>query len=253
MRLAFCLWVFLSFFLKADENLPIKSLNSESFQERQQAEQELINWAKQEDPEKRADQLFERYLKSEDPEEFRRLTRILLAVHFDLKKEDIPQQGSGFIGISMRQPRPFRFQQRRFEQGQLQLPPLEQDEFEKEAALERGVFIDEVIEGTPAEKAGLLAEDLITEIDGEDLAGEDPTARLKEIVGGRPPGTKLTLTIEREEKLLKKVITLMNAQAVPQIRPNGGQPRVDAEKADQLLRNDYLRWLTEQRSIHQAQ
>jgi membrane-associated protease RseP (regulator of RpoE activity) len=98
-----------------------------------------------------------------------------------------------------------------------------------------------VIEGTPAEKAGLLAEDLITEIDGEDLAGEDPTARLKEIVGGRPPGTKLT------------VITLMNAQAVPQIRPNGGQPRVDAEKADQLLRNDYLRWLTEQRSIHQAQ
>lgn len=242
MRLMVYFWCLLSSWLVADEGIHVVPLVSEDFEERQKAEKELTAWAQEEETEERAEALFQRYLASEDPEEFHRLTNILLAVHFETKKDEIPQTGSGFIGISMGpQQLRGRFQQQRFGQGQGQ--------FQNVIEPEKGVFIDSIIEGTPAEKAGLLAGDMITEINGESIAGADPPGRLKEIVGAELPGTKLTLTVEREKKIHKKVVTLMNAEAVP----FGDEPRVDREKELQLLKGDYLRWLVEQRTAHRKE
>lgn len=246
------LWLLLAIRLSAEGVSLAADLAAEQYDERQAAEEKLTEWVREKNTEKRADEIFEYFLKSDDPEEFRRLTSILLDVHFALKRDEIPQRGSGFIGISMRPPVRQRFGPQGFGQGQLE-PRLfggpEQLEF---AEREKGVFVDAVIAGTPAEKAGLLAGDFITEIDGESIAGPDPTVRLKEVVGGRPPGTKLVLTLERGEKMLKRTITLMNAQAVPSNRNFGEQPRVDEEKVEQLLKDDYLRWLTEQRKGFQG-
>lgn len=220
----------------ADEKPEGGDLLSESFAERQEAEKKLIDWAREKDSEKRAEELFRRYLVSEDPEEFRRLTDVLLAVHFEKKKEIIPQTGPGFIGISMD---PAQIRQGFFLEQGGNIAPL--PDFTK------GVFIREVIPGTPAEKAGLQVGDIIVSIDEESIAGGVPTEKLKQIVGGKPPGSKILLGVARGEESLKIEVTLMNGNAVPALRENMGEARVDFEKADELLRQDYLRWLSAQR------
>ncbi|HCE16569.1 MAG TPA: hypothetical protein DEQ80_01790 [Anaerolinea thermolimosa] len=50
--------------------------------------------------------------------------------------------------------------------------------------------------GSPAEKAGLKANDIIIKVDGEDMTGIDGNLVLRRILG--PAGTSVTLTIQRE-------------------------------------------------------
>lgn len=50
--------------------------------------------------------------------------------------------------------------------------------------------------GSPAEKAGLKANDIIIKVDGEDMTGIDGNLVLRRILG--PAGTDVTLTIQRE-------------------------------------------------------
>ncbi len=57
----------------------------------------------------------------------------------------------------------------------------------------RGLRVSMVFKDTPAEKAGIEAGDLITEVGGKSLAGVGPTAAASQIKG--PPGTKVTITV----------------------------------------------------------
>lgn len=60
---------------------------------------------------------------------------------------------------------------------------------------ERGLLVVSVFEGTPADEAGIRAEDVITAVDGRSLAGvpiDVATARIK-----GEPGTDVTLEVER--------------------------------------------------------
>lgn len=52
------------------------------------------------------------------------------------------------------------------------------------------------IEGSPAEKAGLLPGDKIIAIDGEDMTGVSPEEARQKVLG--PAGTEVTLTVTRE-------------------------------------------------------
>ena len=52
----------------------------------------------------------------------------------------------------------------------------------------------EVREGTPAARAGLRAEDVVVEVDGESISSGD---ELREAIDARKPGDKITLTIRR--------------------------------------------------------
>lgn len=191
-------------------------LKAENFEAREEAEQELIKWAGEGEGEERIDLLVARCIDAEEPEERFRLEKIL----FQLKRDTIVQQGEGFVGISMNT---------RFPET-------------------RGVIVTEVIEGTPAERVGLLAQDLILEIDGQGIGGASPTENLIAIVKGKPPGTAIKLTVERGEERLQLDVPLMNRAALKQ--RNAWDPasaEVDLEKAEQLLREDFRRWFRKKR------
>ncbi len=61
-----------------------------------------------------------------------------------------------------------------------------------------GLIVISPVEGTPAFKAGILAQDLITKIDGQDTKGMDVNDAVKLIRGEE--GTQVTLTINRQGK-----------------------------------------------------
>ena len=67
----------------------------------------------------------------------------------------------------------------------------------------RVLQISKTFADSPAEKAGLKAGDLITEIDGKSIVGQDLDEQVAKVRG--PDGSKVTLTIlrEGEEKPLK--------------------------------------------------
>ena len=70
---------------------------------------------------------------------------------------------------------------------------------------EKGCRITRVTGGLPAEKIGLQAGDIITKLDGKPVRGIDDLA---ERIGGKKPGDQVKLEILREEKTLKKTVTL---------------------------------------------
>ena len=236
MRAIVLVTILLATPLVADLDEYCQKLMSDDFSARQEAEVDISEWAQEEEKAERAEALFQRYLTSEEPEEFYRLTKVLLKVHFDIKKSSIPQKGPGFIGIRMS-----TGAQPRFEEGRRQAVREPQE----------GVVIEAVIADTPAEKAGLKVGDLITEIDGQSIAGESPSLKLKEVVGGKAPGKTINLSVVRGEENLQVPVTLMNGEAVPAVRFFQEETRIDFEKADQLLKEDYLRWLGEERRASQ--
>lgn len=66
--------------------------------------------------------------------------------------------------------------------------------------VERGIPIIDIIENSPAEKAGLLIGDLITKIDGESIVGKDYDESVNKIRGEK--GSSVTLEIKRGDKEL---------------------------------------------------
>jgi membrane-associated protease RseP (regulator of RpoE activity) len=63
----------------------------------------------------------------------------------------------------------------------------------------KGVYVNEVVEGTPAEKAGLEEGDVITDVDGKLVLGP---AALTEMIRDHEPGDKVELTYYRNGKKL---------------------------------------------------
>ncbi len=66
-----------------------------------------------------------------------------------------------------------------------------------------GVIVAEVVEDSPAEKAGLEVQDIILELDGKKV---EDVVQLSKDIASRAPGTKVELTILRDGK--KKTITV---------------------------------------------
>ena len=74
---------------------------------------------------------------------------------------------------------------------------------EKKEAI--GVTVKEVAKGTPAEKAGLLAGDVITKVDADKI---DEPKDLFEKIGAHDPGDKVTITYSRDKKEKTTTVTL---------------------------------------------
>jgi len=85
--------------------------------------------------------------------------------------------------------------------GYLGMIPRSLDDATREAlGLDRdvqGVFVDMVEDGTPAEKGGLKAGDVITKVDGSTVS--DPSA-FRFMIADEKPGAKITLDILRDGK-----------------------------------------------------
>lgn len=81
-----------------------------------------------------------------------------------------------------------------------------------------GALIGEVVPGSPAEKAGLLPDDIITDIDGKPLA-ENFT--LADAVAAKKPGDALKMKVFRDGKTIDLTATLV---APPSGTPSPGVP-----------------------------
>jgi serine protease Do len=69
----------------------------------------------------------------------------------------------------------------------------------------QGVIVTVVLDDSPADKAGLEAGDVITELNGEDV--KKPTT-FRNTIAMMPPGTEINLTINRDGKIKKIKVTL---------------------------------------------
>jgi serine protease Do len=98
---------------------------------------------------------------------------------------------------------------------------------------ERGVLIGDVVEGSPAEKAGLQRGDIIVEFEGKKV--EDPN-QIRNMVANTEPGQTVEFQIIRENKRETKKITIGDMPAETE-KPSKGE-------YDNLLNGVYVQELT---------
>jgi Do/DeqQ family serine protease len=81
------------------------------------------------------------------------------------------------------------------------------DQFAKDKGFTdlRGVYLDDVTEGGPAEKAGLKKGDVIISIDSTPINGK---SELMEVIGQKNPGDKVTVKVHREGKEFDLPLTM---------------------------------------------
>jgi Do/DeqQ family serine protease len=85
---------------------------------------------------------------------------------------------------------------------------------EKELKTTIGVYVDSIIENSAAGEAGVQAEDVITEVDGNQVKS---TGELLEYIGRQRPGDKVNLTVDRKGKEMEFFVTLRNQDGVARI------------------------------------
>lgn len=73
--------------------------------------------------------------------------------------------------------------------------------------LTAGAYITQVIEGSPAEKAKLQEEDIITEIDGRDISVLDEQS-IYNLISTLSPGSKVNLKVWRNQEILNIQVIL---------------------------------------------
>jgi len=85
----------------------------------------------------------------------------------------------------------------------------------------RGVLVQEVIEGQPAQRAGLKRNDVIVELNGEPVT-EMQKFRIR--IADMPVGSRVQLVVLRDGKRVPITLTLAERtdETVAQVAPNGG-------------------------------
>ena len=82
---------------------------------------------------------------------------------------------------------------------------------------EGGVLVADVIDGTPAQKAGLQDGDVILGIEGEDVATANELSRR---VASFPPGRKIQLEVQRDAKIRNITVTLGQREETAEVAAN---------------------------------
>ncbi len=96
-------------------------------------------------------------------------------------------------------------------------------------SVEKGAMINSVSENSPAQKAGLKEDDIITKVNDKKIDGPNS---LYEVVGGFKPEDKINITYLREGKekkttaVLEKNKTITNNNSDIFIAPNGKMPNI---------------------------
>lgn len=180
-------------------------LGHERFRVRENAQKRLIEQIG-EQSEMVGDLCYEAYSSSRDPEIRMRARAVLL----ELVQRSTGTGKRGFVGIGL----------------------LLHAFFDKGGEVNFAIRVSEVRPDTPAQRAGLRVDDIITGIDNTKLDDKDATQRFMDIVAAMPPGREVTLKYRRDGKDKEVKLTLM---ARPDL-PEDNTPKADPEK---LLR----KWL----------
>ena len=80
---------------------------------------------------------------------------------------------------------------------------------EKDVDFTNGVWVEQVGEGSGADQAGVESGDIILKVDGMET---NTSPRLQEIIAGKRPGDKVTLTVNRNGKEKQMEVTLQNSE-----------------------------------------
>ncbi len=162
----------------------LAGLKSEEFQVREKAQDELLDWARQ-DVEKRKLQIYDQARNAEDPEVRQRSHNVLRALAMDVYL----QEGEGFLGIQMLAVR-------------AEVPTLDGVE-DREV-----VGITRVLRGTPARDADLRVGDMILSINGEKLSPLNAIESFQNAIRQIKPGTLTMLEVLRNDEVMEVEITL---------------------------------------------
>jgi len=116
----------------------------------------------------------------------------------------------------------------------------------------RGVLVNDVLEDTPAERAGLQAGDVITAYDGTPV---EEISKLRLRVGNTDPGETVALTLVRDGKTREVNLTIgkLEAGQVASVRGrNGGSQPAPASFLDGVTVTELTRMLRERYRVEQG-
>lgn len=198
------------------ENM-MQGLRSEVFKTRIENQQHLLEWARK-DPKQAAENLYQRSITDEDPEVRSRCHNVLRELITDQYLKD----GKGYVGIIM---------------GALRLPAGEGNRMEER------LRVDSVVQGGPADKAGIRVGDLILAVNNKALAAEDVSTAFKDKIQGMRPGDKVILSLQRANEDLEIPVFLGKLPPGADQRIFG-EPQQSIEELDRIAREAYIqRWL----------
>ncbi|MFN0196289.1 MAG: S1C family serine protease [Planctomycetaceae bacterium] len=76
----------------------------------------------------------------------------------------------------------------------------------------RGCRVVEILDGSPADKGGILLDDILMKVDDTLIRS---SSHLSDMIADKSPGDKIVLTIQREDQFLKKEVVLGSRKSAP--------------------------------------
>lgn len=204
----------------------LEGLKSENFAERERAEAELLAWTRQQ-PDASMEALYQQSRTAQDPE----LRERCMSVLRELVTDDYLRNGVGYIGIRMNP-----------NTESVNVPGEDQPRF--------AIRLIQVEPDTPGHKAGLLGGDLLLGVNDTAWKQEDTSAEVSDKIKSLKAGTRVTLKLFRDGKIVEIPLVLARRPAAADILQfqfglgglqNGPETAAAVERA---AREDYFRrWL----------
>lgn len=197
-------------------------LGSEQFAEREVAQVELLEWCRKQ-PAPAMEELYKHTRTAKDPEVRERCKSILK----ELVADEYLKDGQGYIGVALT------------------------DDFVKipgQPAPRNVVRISMVENGSPGDKAGIRANDVIVSVDGKDGPEVQGYLKFQEEIRARKPDSKVKLKILRDARILELEVRLGRRLPIPEnFFPDGRIP--DPEALDQAAKEAHFRRWMDQKKL----
>ena len=195
----------------------VEGLGAEDFKERVSSQEQLLEWAKTQNDKHASFALFKLSKESSDPEVRQRCMEVLRG----LSDQDYLTHGKGFLGISM-------------SSESVKLPDQEK--------LQPAIRITRIVKDSPADRSGLVVDDMIIALDGKGLVGDPPHEAFRIDIAAMKPQDKVALRVKRasgEIEIVKVTLTRHPGDDVP------GFPQ-SMELLDERARQQHFElWLKE--------
>ena len=199
----------------------ISDLGNTDFRKREEAQEQLLAFARKQ-PQLSMDELLRISRQSKDPEVRQRCMDVLRVLVFD----QYMTEGQGFVGI-------VRGDQR------IQIPG--------KAEPSHAVLVNGVRPDSPADRSGIRPNDLIVSLNGESWKTDTASEAFANRVAEMKPGTKVVLTIFREEKLFDLGV-ILSRRPVDVMNPFFPGSYTHPEAAERAAMEAYFReWLKQRR------
>lgn len=194
----------------------IKNLGSEEFVSRENAQAELLVWALKH-PRPATPEFLRLYREDDDPEVRKRALAILKA----LADADYLSDGQGYLGILMQE------------------EPIEAEQGGK---LRFGIRILDVMQGSPAEQAGLKMGDVIISLDGKGWEELGALTVFSEAVAAKKPLVEVILMVKRVQGDPIGITVKLGKRPIPDLRAGGDLGLLELQAKER----HFKQWLKKQ-------